>query len=1040
MRENKKMSLNEGSGRMPQEQAASLPNKHANLVIGLGEAGTDCLLEIHKKIRERGKWGNSIWDTMDETFIRLLAVDAIVDNSCIPEDITCISTRFDQNEFEKNTSQYVNSPEYAWLRYDRLSHAMKYQGERNIRQIARLGLFQNYVKLYEKVRGEILACFLDENTSKSRNIYIVAATGECIGSAIFLDVCYTVKEILRTEGMFANVFGMVCMPDVSLSKCFDEAEKVQIKCNGYATLQEMDFCMCLSHNGGGFQQQYSETHFADWKSEPVDLCFLIGASDGIGRILPNAYRNVMEMMAEQILDALGSQKEGYFHFLSKEYIAKFQMMVQSKEGEQIRGQNIRYASLSAAGAVLPLPQIGICLASMLFWEYTKQHVKKKPGKKEVDWFALQVFAPNERNGRDLFQALISEMKRGMFAKEFTRFDKDYREVLLDHRIFIRHFQMQWEHNLQLLDANVKRLADTKHDDSYMSRIHVQLQGLICGFQSHAYSKENLAYSGGFGAGFAYEIIDGISEYSFFHVIHDLLEKNKVRRMYLEQTQPARVLQYRNAEEVFLQRNSSGRGYFDTDRKRFVDYQNAMICYFQGKQDICVHHAIERVLTELRAHLVFRAENFYRILADAMRNLEEYFCEEASKADVLMKDQSDKNAFFMCMMAMKELKPAMEAKMRRLNVSDVISNLMMHFLDRVPEWMNGDEQKIRAFVVDFLTEDVFFDFMNKGISSFLFEKYGTTYSNQVAGFVVDDFIRSIAHSATHGFVLDSSAAGISPTQQSIFLIPKESEEIRMAVTCYLNERALDACSTQVIERSLFDRITIQRCMAGFPIGAFLPMEEYEQCYYKDVEMAFGMHLYEGESVGSNKSLSDMPCSDWNDLAPLRMSRYSMYSQNVPAFLARRTKQLEKMYENGMKLGVIGRFACDENGCDESRGDDHCLYAFSEKEILKLENDLEDFALKMECGKTWEGKHVKIGKTFKITREFTNVRLHCVGGENSKNKERIRMDFFFSSPAYQYIVRREIGKMRKISEWIHRLKECGVEVDLDFLEESGSDVPW
>ena len=95
--------------------------------------------------------------------------------------------------------------------------------------------------------------------------------------------CSTCWELWGFRGM-AQTCGYFFLPDVNLANVADAKTQEYIKSNGFASMQELDYCMNLEVNGGSWDQDYGNGVEIHTKTPPVKLAHLITATNSAGAI------------------------------------------------------------------------------------------------------------------------------------------------------------------------------------------------------------------------------------------------------------------------------------------------------------------------------------------------------------------------------------------------------------------------------------------------------------------------------------------------------------------------------------------------------------------------------------------------------------------------------------------------------------------------------------------------------------------------------------------------------------------------------------
>ena len=89
----------------------------------------------------------------------------------------------------------------------------------------------------------------------------------------------------------------ISMPEIKMSSLLTE----YIKVNGYTALQELDYCMNFSNNMDSFRMDYGFKKI-DFGMKPVDLCWLVSATDASGKLLKDGYMHAISSVCSLLID------------------------------------------------------------------------------------------------------------------------------------------------------------------------------------------------------------------------------------------------------------------------------------------------------------------------------------------------------------------------------------------------------------------------------------------------------------------------------------------------------------------------------------------------------------------------------------------------------------------------------------------------------------------------------------------------------------------------------------------------------------------
>lgn len=244
----------------------------ATILIGLGGTGIDCLRTIKTQVYARLRPDDTDVVTPGYEHIRFLGVDTdersrgLIRNS---ENIRLDSNiALDDAEFFSignpnvikawGTPWLENRPELSWLKREQIPISnLSKAGAGGVRQIGRFMMMDQSDSFISRLEQEI-------NVAKSGldelpvHIHVFSGLSGGTGAGIFLDVCYMIQSIADKIVEGVNTYGYFFLPDVNLSKIpdSDNMTRAYVQVNGYAAMQELDYCMQLRFNGGSFVQEY----------------------------------------------------------------------------------------------------------------------------------------------------------------------------------------------------------------------------------------------------------------------------------------------------------------------------------------------------------------------------------------------------------------------------------------------------------------------------------------------------------------------------------------------------------------------------------------------------------------------------------------------------------------------------------------------------------------------------------------------------------------------------------------------------------------
>ena len=856
-----RLLLSSGGGIVSDTPKARQEEHTATLLIGLGGTGIDCLRTIKTQVYSRLIPDDPEASEPRYEHIRFLGVDRYScgsDDDANPTMAPLEDPEFfsiDNPELLRIFANYKGlekREELSWLRWEdidvpELGSPITVIG---LRQVGRFMMMDKSRAFMNRVEEEIIAARAGITDPKV-NIHIFSGLCGGTGAGCFLDVCYMVRHIADRLGG-AAVFGYFFLPDVNLSVIpfSDSRSRAFVSRNGYAAMQELDYCMGLRENGGGFTQMYQDHTEVAWKEPPVDMCHLICASDASGSAIGNAYDYAMSVTTEYVMDFLTRPvgSDAAFTLLPAQ-LSGLGLRARAAEEEKATGSTLAYCVIGGACACIPWREINTYLASALF-EWFSCIGGNAPTRADVEKLAIAALARNASGVDDIYNFLYQELCFG-FDRSFSPYLDDWKYVRdYGSQELITHYVNQKAVKCRDALRNSGYMSSAGSAMSLINRIREQLAAAIRDIER--------------GPVFASGMISGGQGCNLLTVVDTLLKEN-TERWNQERAQGTLYhSDYQQAQLDFDQRRR--RGLLDSDQKRFDDYEYALMMVQRNEVDLCCYQEMDNVLRQLRKQLV-EADAFYRRLARVMDTLIQTFREnrEALSSEGSMRP---KESFAVPMMTVDELRRTLDNEVDRVNVPSVLDQFMSLFLDHEDAWIAEDEDKITGLVSRFFVDTVFHGFARRTITELLRDKYGLDSDEQLSAKLYEDWIRPLTEKARPLFPFNGEVWPESRTDRLAFLsVPGHFNPISAAARRMSD---VDAGWT-VRESPLTDRVLAVCCAWGLPMRAYLHCAEYENVYFSWT--APGVHSYEGKPVPG------MSFNDWRGLLPLAPQSQERVSEPV-----------------------------------------------------------------------------------------------------------------------------------------------------------------
>lgn len=400
--------LHTGGGIIPASQRINRDTHSAHIIIGLGGSGINCIRRIKTNVYDTLKPDNPEDSIPVYSNIRFMGIDSDSHNRNYQQDL------FQDDEFVFLEIRYlegmihtrIQDSVYSWFNKDihTFYNLSTHLDSAAIRQIGRFLFFNQVTRFMQLLEKNIREARMSIDTDNI-NIYIITSLCGGTGSGCFLDVCYLTREMLRRMGLSARIHGFFFMPEIILDRISHEqgSGRKLLMANGYASLQELDYCMSLPENGGSFEQSYPDNYTALWDRPPVDLCYLVDAMNLDGEQVPDAYRNAMETVSGYIFRAFTTDAS------ANNLVPISERVYDSLNGpiHYMRSENgakNRYAAIGVSKAGMSLKEATTYLAAKVF-EESRNIINKKPNFREINEFA--------EKSKITYDDILNEIGNGM---------------------------------------------------------------------------------------------------------------------------------------------------------------------------------------------------------------------------------------------------------------------------------------------------------------------------------------------------------------------------------------------------------------------------------------------------------------------------------------------------------------------------------------------------------------------------------------------------------------------------------------------------
>lgn len=961
--------LSHGGGIIPSTQRTAQIENTVNIYIGIGGTGIDAIRKIKTEVYAKIEPDNV--DEADPRYkhIRFLGIDSDEHSIGFREyarEVHCNIKSLNETEFFSIANPHIlpillkTRSEFSWFRWEDIHLHPCSSGARAIRQVGRLLLMDRSAQFVNRFQ-DIVNEATDDMSFPTINVHIFSGLSGGTGSGCFLDVCYLVRSVVEQIDNI-KILGYFFLPDVNLSRfpMADTNAHRYLDMNGYAAIQELDYCMQLQHNGGRFIQDYPGGMRVEWNQPPVDMCHLIGAANTSWTLLANAYQHAIDITATNII-----------HFLTCPHLldarcANFNATVRQKDRTKRAGMNLSYCSLGAAEAYVPMREMFTYLASELFEKFS-HFGNTVPSKADVDALVSSALAKDAQSISDIYNSFWREMCNG-FNDSYSTYDDGWQFVRdYGDRQMIASYTNQTAAKLNIAEKNAKSMTSAGNQRSLVSRVESQLQNLI----------RNINY----GPMFAYDLISAAKSNNLLNIIDELIQMNTFEWDLAFAQTTIRQEDYENAKSDFENRRK--RYFFDNDVKQFGDYEYYLMLLEQHKLNMHCHQKMDEVLREFRKQLVNMSESYYKKLSRVTETLANTFEDNRKYLENLPLHVT--NTCSIPLLNITDIQDVLDRKIDGINISEVFAQMMTQFMDHEEEWIDENSAKITTFITGFFV--TVFDFPgDQSITQLLRYKYGQVDDTTLANYIYHDFLVHLEHLADPLFDMDGVIwQKTQSAMECVLGIPNTSAPIRTAAILLHNENNL----WEIVGNMATDRITALCWMAAFPLCTNHWLRTWEQRHFG--HHTVGTHIYEGKLV------RDLQFSDWRMLPPITpqgLLNLGQASEAMKAFIA----PAQELFDKAAYCGIINL--------------DGRIFAPSEDGLTTLMS-LIDMAYNAKEETTLQSMIEQIKSAMNIPLVYTGSSLRKDGYEYSKDiRMSILKDYFIAAPVLQMVVQRILSRISSV----------------------------
>ena len=995
------LALSQGGGIISYNQQAKQEENIVNIFIGLGGTGVDCLREIKTQVYNRiepdliTNDGKVVYE-----HIRFLGVDhdEMSFHSIGDEDSRCNCLPLFESEMfalagsgiTLKAVKAVKQARDVYTQYAWLSDGIGYEPG-CLRQNGRFLIMANADKFMARVQN-VIADSKRGLCNPRVVIHIISGLGGTTGSGIFLDVCYMLREILKTE-CNTGMCGYFFTPDVNVAHVQSNNVKEYIQQNGYAALQELDYCMNIEKNHGKFRQEYTGGKLIDWDRAPVDYCHLISAQDNNGNVRQDAYNYAMKVTSEYVFEFLVKTVDSD-NFGMKSHLSNAETICGQSEKNKKYGYFINYLSIGASSAVVPLKEINTYLATRLFDRFSEVG-RDIPDESDVWNFTVGVFG-EDKSDKDIqsrvYDAIYATLQ-GDAKNSYTQWDGTAKQMEKNgDQEMVYFYEVQTAEKEGILAKNKERLLDAKNRDSLISRVKKIMYTVITDINR--------------GPVFGFNILNGANKFSIDNVISGLITTNTEKLNNLRK--------YTKGKEDM--RNDAKNGW---DHRKIYNKNDRCKTYVNKVYDIEQQRYLEKsykymdeLLNSVRLQIRKISTEYYSVLSQIYKNLRETFKDNSS---VLAKGiiVDEVKGFEKSLIDINDpnMQQALVGELRKVSPNIVFRQLIEALLDDEKSWKS--DAKIARTVTGFFVGEkkdnkepgIFHDFADKTIENFLEIVYDTDDKDKIAEKIKNGWLSDLYSSAAPLFYKDNKVYTGEIATSCRMSVPIGALSLKKAADEYIQVNS----DTEIAVTGAKNRLWCLTYAAGFPICSLMGLDEVEREYFTTSRI--GTHSYESTGL-------DTEFSDWRKLPLLTpVSLLEDKLDRLPLIMCERVQASIKTCNDVLKYGIYSvtdgyrlRLLCVKTELESElhRVSDEALACVNEFETLKEQDESADADVGIDKHKWLLSRkdmliqkisEIRDGLSNKDYYEDTDYELRITGKlYNDEDFMRIAKDELCYSPRY------------------------------------------
>ena len=829
--------LYEAGGGIVNTRQLAERGEGASIIIGIGGTGCDALRKLKQEVYSSLKPDDP--ESLITTYkgIQFLAIDSDrfqFQSAKNFKDLD-VNTEFFDISNDHNAVIFgmkgvlKKRKELEWLSED-IPDISASNGTRGIRQVGRFLLIDKAASFEAKLKSIVMNA-ITGNTGDIM-VHIISGLSGGTGSGCFIDVCYLVRKVLHDLGKDnAMILGYFFLPDVNLSRseiARDPFFSIHIRQNGYAALKELDYLMNMRDTHECFEQDYGSFNICS-KEAPVDVCYLVSATDSSGIRLENGYNFCTSMVADYILSKLAEKDNQRVNFIEDIMLAKMEFLEKMEiKSCKKYGAFYGYNIMGISSVKVPSNDICTYLASRVFKEFHGIY-EKTPSEEELDKFVV--------SNHLSYESIESELTQGVhFSIEFPDFIPP-----LGNALVVKVCD-QWKAvSCEKFRVNRKVLLEELEKDY---RVAENPRSLIGKLYRALYEK---SVDEDFGPFYAKRMLYSKENKNFINVI-DGYRKRVFEEKEFEARQEPLLRDELDAAEASFKGARSWLptllpGSVKNTYKKYL-YQLERWYLHLGKLEEL--NELENLFRELEKQAIALYQNYFDTLTVVMETLRDTFERNYRVLQEECFGDNGRKSYTWDVITVPEIAGNLEQNVAQRNCKAVLREFLQMMNQNTQMWITWDKTKMCQMITEFMNH-LFQEQNGKTIVDYLKEKFHVT-DGMLLTITINEILEKMDETLYPLFFTHPWFDMNSVVKQCIISIPYDLPEIEVAAQTYISGKL----EYRLQKTGFSDRIVMTKIYTGVPLFAYQPLAWMEKEYENGVHVP-GIHLYENGKVNWKETL-------------------------------------------------------------------------------------------------------------------------------------------------------------------------------------------